>query len=83
MKNDRLVLAGARRVALAAAIAALMSGLVQEGQARVTQIVFGAPTFPYGTATFGSVGQYEQLEDRKSTRLNSSHRSVSRMPSSA
>ena len=29
------------------------------------------------------LGQMEQIRDRKSTRLNSSHRSQSRMPSSA
>ena len=28
-------------------------------------------------------GEYDEIEDRKSTRLNSSHRSQSRMPSSA
>ena len=28
-------------------------------------------------------GKHERLEDRKSTRLNSSHKTVSRMPSSA
>ena len=30
--------------------------------ARVTSIVLGAATSPYGTATFGSVGQYEQID---------------------
>ena len=30
-----------------------------------------------------SAGQHEEVADRKSTRLNSSHRSQSRMPSSA
>jgi len=30
--------------------------------ARVTQMSLGAPTFPYGNATFGNVGQYEQLD---------------------
>ena len=35
--------------------------------------------------THASVGRdsYDRLEDRKSTRLNSSHRLLSRMPSSA
>jgi hypothetical protein len=43
-------------------IAGLVLGFSSDTEARVTQIVFGAPTFPYGTATFGKVGQYEQLD---------------------
>ena len=39
-------------------------------------------TFVIGTAAVGT-GLALGLEDRKSTRLNSSHRSLSRMPSSA
>ena len=34
-------------------------------------------------ATINATGTLEPEEDRKSTRLNSSHRSLSRMPSSA
>ena len=41
-----------------------------------------APLKPLGDATQGEGGLH-LLEDRKSTRLNSSHRSLSRMPSSA
>jgi hypothetical protein len=62
MKNGRLLICRIRTVALAACTAGLVFGLVPQGHARVIQIVFGAPTFPYGTATFGTVGQYEQLD---------------------
>ena len=41
-------------------------------------------TVARGTAPSGaSTGEFEALEDRKSTRLNSSHSEISRMPSSA
>ena len=33
--------------------------------------------------TYGRIRMYQALQDRKSTRLNSSHRIASRMPSSA
>jgi hypothetical protein len=62
MKNGRLPFMGVRTAALSACMAGLMLGLVPEGHARVTQIILGAPTFPYGTAVFGTVGQYEQLD---------------------
>ena len=37
----------------------------------------------WGGATFDSCMRFLNEEDRKSTRLNSSHKSLSRMPSSA
>jgi hypothetical protein len=30
--------------------------------ARVTQIVLGAPTSPFGNTSFGTVGEYEQID---------------------
>ena len=62
MGNARLVHVGVRMGALVACTAGLMLGLASESDAKVTQIILGAPTFPYGTATFGSVGQYEELD---------------------
>ena len=65
--------------------------------ARVTKIVIDAKVSPaFNGESFGTAGQYETLagrafgeldpsdkQDRKSTRLNSSHSQQSRMPSSA
>ena len=62
MENGRLLISRIRTVALAASTAGLVFGFIPEGHARVTQIVFGAATYPYGTAMFGTVGQYEQLD---------------------
>lgn len=41
-----------------AAIVAFSPG----ADARVTEIVLGAPTSPYGSTNFGTVGQYEQID---------------------
>ena len=46
----------------ALAIAALLLGTTHLAQARITKIVLNAPTFPFGTQTFGSYGQYEELD---------------------
>jgi alpha/beta hydrolase family protein len=62
MAHGRLPHMGVRTAALAACTAGLMVGPVPESYAKVTQIVFSAPTFPYAGATFGTVGQYEQLD---------------------
>jgi hypothetical protein len=62
MDNTRLVRGGIRTAALAACTAGLLLGLTPASDAKVTQILLGAPTFPYGTATFGTVGQYQQLD---------------------
>jgi hypothetical protein len=43
-------------------MAGLAFAFCADAQARVTTIVFGAPTYPYANAIFGSVGQYEQLD---------------------
>jgi len=43
-------------------VAGFALGFSPDTQARVTQMSLGAPTFPYGNATFGNVGQYEQLD---------------------
>jgi hypothetical protein len=37
-------------------------GLVPTANARVTSIVLGPPTQPYGTTSFGTVGAYEELD---------------------
>ena len=43
----------------------------------------GGPILPFGLKAKGRLGIPPPRTDRKSTRLNSSHRSLSRMPSSA
>ena len=43
----------------------------------------GSGHFARGSVTFDALGYRDWETDRKSTRLNSSHRSLSRMPSSA
>ena len=43
----------------------------------------GLPQAAYAASKAGLIGLTRDLADRKSTRLNSSHRTVSRMPSSA
>ena len=62
MEQVRVLRVAVRRTVLIACAAGLLLGLAPHAQARVTRIVFGAPTYPYGTALFGSVGQYEQLD---------------------
>jgi hypothetical protein len=47
---------------LASAIGITVFGVGPAADARTTSIVLGAPTSPYGTATFGSVGQYEEID---------------------
>ena len=55
--------AGARARAIAVVcIAGFVLGLSASAQARVTRIVFGAPTYPFGSTNFGQVGPYEQLD---------------------
>jgi len=55
--------AGVRaRVIAIVCIAGFVLGLVANAQARVTKIVFGAPTSPLGSTSFGQVGPYEQLD---------------------
>ena len=61
---------------------------ILKGVAKPTDCkIFGnicTPTNPIGSCMVSSEGFYRDWEtDRKSTRLNSSHRSLSRMPSSA
>ena len=38
---------------------------------------------PHGTCPYVGIGGHSGTQDRKSTRLNSSHSEISRMPSSA
>ena len=46
-------------------------------------LVRGATGLIYGRRTYEIMRYWDEDLDRKSTRLNSSHRSLSRMPSSA
>jgi hypothetical protein len=62
MEQIRVLRASVRRTAAVACVASLVCCLCPDTQARVTQIVLGAPTNPYPGATFGAVGQYEQLD---------------------
>ena len=50
---------------------------------RTQQGNFKADNYEDGAAYFGLMGEAASARDRKSTRLNSSHEFVSRMPSSA
>jgi len=51
-----------RRIAAITWIAGLASGFAADTEARVTRIVFGPTTYPYGTTLFDGVGLYEQLD---------------------
>ena len=62
MLDIRMHCKSAGKAAAIACTAGLLCGLAAGAEARVTKIVFGAPTYPYGNVTFGSVGQYEQLD---------------------
>jgi hypothetical protein len=56
------VISAQRLGAVALWTIAAVIGCSADADARVTQIVLGAPTFPFGTTSFGSVGQYEQID---------------------
>jgi hypothetical protein len=43
-------------------MAGLAFSFSPDTEARVTKIVLGAPTFPYGNSKIGTVGQYEEVE---------------------
>src|ERR1700739_1022303 len=49
------------RAAITAILAALSCGLAADADARITKIVLSPPTLMYGGASFGSVGQYEEI----------------------
>ena len=59
----------------------VLTGTQTGGLLTTTSIVENFPGFPQGVD--GTALMSQMMEDRKSTRLNSSHSSVSRMPSSA
>ena len=61
-------------IAPAGALSALVGGGIQSA---------GAPGAAIGFIVTGKHREHQNQQDRKSTRLNSSHRSLSRMPSSA
>src|SRR4029077_8766251 len=58
----QVVLSCVRRSALGSLLIAAMALLPSKVDARVTQIVLGAPTSPFGTTSFGTVGAYEQID---------------------
>ena len=62
MIDIRSVRASAHKIAVIACIAGLVFGVASTADARVTKIILGAPTYPYGMANFGNVGAYEQLD---------------------
>jgi hypothetical protein len=62
MVEPRILRAGVPRAAVIACLAGLAFSLSPDAHARVTKILLGAPTHPYGIATFGNVGQYEELD---------------------
>jgi len=62
MFESRAFRASVRRTAAIACMSGLAFAFSADSQARVTTIVFGAATQPYGSTVFGSVGQYEQLD---------------------
>jgi hypothetical protein len=51
-----------RGILLASAVAPALFGLIPGADARITRIDLGPSTSPFGTASFGTVGQYEQID---------------------
>lgn len=51
-----------QKMLVVAGAAACALGFSTGAGARVTSLVLGAPTSPYGSATFGNVGAYEELD---------------------
>ena len=47
---------------IAEVVAFVSAGTATNANARIRQIVLGPPTAPYGTTSFGTVGQYEQID---------------------
>ncbi len=62
MLESRVVRAGVREAILIACIAGSMLGFFPDAHARVTRIVINSRTPAYNGASFGIVGQYEQLD---------------------
>ena len=62
MLESRVVSAGVRGTALIACIAGSVLGFSPGADARVTKIVINSRGSAYNGASFGSVGQYEQLD---------------------
>jgi hypothetical protein len=54
--------ARSRAILMAPAVALTSVAIASGADARITQIVLGSPTAPFGTTSFGTVGQYEQID---------------------
>jgi alpha/beta hydrolase family protein len=62
MVDIRFVRASALNTAVMMCMAGMVFGFASTADARVTRIVINSTTMPYGGATFGAVGEYEQLD---------------------
>ena len=85
MHNRREMLSDSAKVATMLAALGLMPGLARAQAAGYNTAAFAAKSMPELTKALG-VGtptESKDVTDRKSTRLNSSHERLSRMPSSA
>src|ERR1700730_6909478 len=51
-----------RCILLASAVAPALFGLIPGADARITRIDLGPSTSPFGTTSFGAVGQYEKID---------------------
>ncbi|HEX4584806.1 MAG TPA: alpha/beta hydrolase domain-containing protein [Burkholderiaceae bacterium] len=62
MEDIRLLRAGVGRIAAIVCTIGLLLGVPLETHARVTRIALSPPVPAYSGATFGAVGQYEQID---------------------
>ncbi len=60
--KQRFSTARSRAGLLTSAVALALVAIVPGADARTTKILLNPPTFPYGTTSFGSVGQYEEID---------------------
>ena len=81
MKNNVLFKASVIGAAAALSLAAVLGGCGKKTASQTGENI--VPIEQPQDGTQGDNGNAENAPDRKSTRLNSSHRSQSRMPSSA
>lgn len=65
LRSAKLLRFSAKRMRnglLVSTAASAFIGFVSGADARITRIDLGAPTSPFGNQSFGSVGQYEQID---------------------